>query len=921
MSLLFAGSLMLPVSSSAQITNTQVVDIKIGSSTGANTKFNTNALIYNFGITTSGGFDYLMTNMFFQLDRGVGVDSTNKDVFVQVFNGFGGTGSLILSNRINYTNVGTAFAQVNLLLGTNLIIGPGSYSVRLTSGSSGSGSDSYQFKLGQLVLTDTNGASLPVMQWVEDTDPNGTATTNLVTTNPILADFAISTNNVNFGNYRVGSTLSSNVVLTNNGFATTNNLTGSLQAAATSSNAATVSGVTTNAIAQGQTNSFNVGLATTNVGTNTGTVTLNYQSATNGTAISNRATWPTNIGSQTVAVSGVGYRLADDAVSTTNVNLGNFRIVDGAGTGSVTITNTAAADGFSESLEVTNAATSGAATVTNVPGGLIASGGTTNVTVGLGTANAGTNSGTVTLGFASDGAGTSGFAATNVGSQVVNVVGVGFRLADESVSTTNVNLGRFHIGASNITGSLGVTNTATADGFSEGLAVANNGTSGGATVGGIPGGLLAAGANTNLTVGLGSITTVGTNSGTITLGFQSSGIGTSGFAATNIGSQVINIIAQGYSGQAFWNVNGSGSWNDFDNWDVPGGTPGIDGVLLSTNDQATFGNAIGASRTVSLNGQNPVLTLLAFSNASSSYTIAQGSGGSITMGTESATQTIITNAAGTHSVGAAIALARATQVGVATNSKLSVSALNGTNNLNKSGAGTLSITGSGNLSGLTTVTGGTLNVNGSISDSAVTVSTGATLSGSGTVGEVSLANGATISPGNSPDTLNIVGDVNWFGGANYNWEILDASTNNAPGTTWDFISATGQLDLGLLSSTNKFNINLWTLSSASPDVSGLAANFNNTQSYRWTILTAAGGITGGFDTNKFNVNLAAINGTDGWANDLGGGNIFVDVQGNNLDLVFNPNVGPEPIPEPGTWAAAALLLGAAGYVRWRRRKL
>ena len=26
-----------------------------------------------------------------------------------------------------------------------------------------------------------------------------------------------------------------------------------------------------------------------------------------------------------------------------------------------------------------------------------------------------------------------------------------------------------------------------------------------------------------------------------------------------------------------------------------------------------------------------------------------------------------------------------------------------------------------------------------------------------------------------------------------------------------------------------------------------------------------------------------------------------------------------PVPEPGTWAAAALLLGAAGYVRRRKR--
>ncbi|MFM8458801.1 MAG: PEP-CTERM sorting domain-containing protein, partial [Chthoniobacterales bacterium] len=30
--------------------------------------------------------------------------------------------------------------------------------------------------------------------------------------------------------------------------------------------------------------------------------------------------------------------------------------------------------------------------------------------------------------------------------------------------------------------------------------------------------------------------------------------------------------------------------------------------------------------------------------------------------------------------------------------------------------------------------------------------------------------------------------------------------------------------------------------------------------------------------------------------------------------------GGQPVPEPGTWAAAALLAGAAGYVRWRRRK-
>jgi hypothetical protein len=798
---------------------------------------------------------------------------------------------------------------------SELALPPGAYSIRLSSSTSANAS--YLFRDGLLQLGGTGIVSQN--QWVQDSNTGGTASTNIAPqAGYVLADYQVSQTNVNFGNYRVGSTLSTNVALTNTAFATTNNVSESLVTSTTVTNQATVSGVTTNAVTRGSTTNFAVGLATGNAGTNNGTITLNYNSVTNGSA-SPRTGGATNVGSQTIAVTGVGYRLADEALSTTNVNLGNFRIVDGAGTGSVTITNTATADGFSESLEVSNAATAGSATVTNVPGGLIAAGGTTNVTVGLGTADAGTNSGTVTLDFASDGAGTSGFAATNVGSQVVNVVGVGFRLADESVSTTNVNLGRFHIGASNITGSLGVTNTATADGFSEGLAVANNGTSGGATVGGIPGGLLAAGAHTNLTVGLGSISAVGTTSGTVTLGFQSSGTGTSGLAATNIGSQVINIIAQGYSGQGVWSINNGGSWNNFDNWDEPGGTPGIDGVL-STNDTATFGNAISSARTVSLNGQAPVLTTMTFSNASASYTIAQGSGGSITMGTEQGAG-LITNAAGTHTVSAAVALARATTVGVAAGSELGLGAVNGSQSLTQTGAGTLSITGTGDLSGATTVTGGTLQVNGSIANSAVTVQSGGLLTGSGTVGTTTLLSGSTINPGNSPGTMTITGDEIWFGGANYNWEIFNAAGIKGTTDGWDWLNISGILDLSNLSTERKFNINMWSLASLDPDVSGDAINFNNTQNYRWTIATAAGGITN-FSASYFNLFVGPNNGTDGFSNDLGGGLFTLETQGNNLDIVFTSGSGPgpEPIPEPGTWVAAALLVSGAALLRWRQRR-
>jgi len=37
-------------------------------------------------------------------------------------------------------------------------------------------------------------------------------------------------------------------------------------------------------------------------------------------------------------------------------------------------------------------------------------------------------------------------------------------------------------------------------------------------------------------------------------------------------------------------------------------------------------------------------------------------------------------------------------------------------------------------------------------------------------------------------------------------------------------------------------------------------------------------------------------------------------------MTFNIGAVPSPVPEPGTWAAAALLAGTAGFMRWRRRK-
>lgn len=183
---------------------------------------------------------------------------------------------------------------------------------------------------------------------------------------------------------------------------------------------------------------------------------------------------------------------------------------------------------------------------------------------------------------------------------------------------------------------------------------------------------------------------------------------------------------------------------------------------------------------------------------------------------------------------------------------------------------------------------------------------------------VSILNGGTIAPGASPGTLTIDGDLAWQSGGNYNWELYNATGVAGATNSWDLLSVSGALDLTGLSVGNEFKINLWTLS-VLPQTNGSAINFTNTNSYTWRILTATGGISG-FSADKFIINTGATNGTGGFANALAAGWGFSLTQtGGDLNLVYAQQSGPEPVPEPGTWAAAALLVGGAAYVRWRRR--
>ena len=247
-------------------------------------------------------------------------------------------------------------------------------------------------------------------------------------------------------------------------------------------------------------------------------------------------------------------------------------------------------------------------------------------------------------------------------------------------------------------------------------------------------------------------------------------------------------------------------------------------------------------------------------------------------------------------------------------------AVTGTGGLTKAGTGTLTLAGNNTKSGDNTVSAGTLVVNGQLAGS-TTVEGGATLAGSGSVGATTIGNGATISPGNSPGTLSLTNGLTFSAGGDYNWQIYNATGTAGASNGWDLLAVSGGAWNISGLTTGSFDINLWSLSGISPDANGNAINFNNGSSYTWEILTYTS-LTGTFNTNLFNINVAANNGTTGFSNALGGGVFSLAVDGNSLNLLFTAGAGPgpSPVPEPGTWAAAALLAGAAGYVRWRRRK-
>jgi autotransporter-associated beta strand protein len=338
--------------------------------------------------------------------------------------------------------------------------------------------------------------------------------------------------------------------------------------------------------------------------------------------------------------------------------------------------------------------------------------------------------------------------------------------------------------------------------------------------------------------------------------FQLGGTGAGTFNVNNIGP------SQQYQGFSVFNKVDTSTWTltgtGAQNWNISGGTlvgdtNSLQGPALTNNAAlvfnqgftGTYAGSIGGSGAVTVQGGGTVIFTGANTYAGGTTingaTLQLGNGGTSgsIVGDVVNNGTFAINRSDTYTFGGVIS---------------------GTGSFAQIGSGTTVLTANNSYSGATTVAAGALIVNGSIASSSLTtVNSGAALFGTGTVGSTVINSGGFLVPGNSPGTMTVAGNLALQSGAFYVVQVnpTTASTTNVSG------SASLAGTVGAI----------------------FAPGTYLTRSY--TILTAAGGVTGTFDAGA----------TRGLPADF---QPSVSYTGNTVVLTLTAHLVPGPTPPTPT---------------------
>jgi hypothetical protein len=366
-----------------------------------------------------------------------------------------------------------------------------------------------------------------------------------------------------FGNFHVGDVVTP-VALTITNTAPAGAFSEDLRAEnITPSGAAQLTGPgAVNVLAGQGTTVVSASMSTVTAGAKTGALSMNlFSNATvNGVAIPGLSSL--SLGNANVNISGTVYRLAS-ALVPTPLNLGQFH-VGSVASGSLVVSNTGAADGFTEQLLAQATAFSGDVT-SNTGSASIAGGSNSGNALNalISTAASGAKAGIATINLTSL-AGGSGLSNTNLGSASVSVTASVYSLAQMVINNPTINFGIVHVGDSITPVGVSITNTATNNAFSEKL----NTAFGPATIGVVHNGgsinLLAPQANNNgnMTVAI-STATKGVINGTAPVNAVSDGTGVNSLGQTNLPSQNVNVLGQvnDYADPVISKLLGSGAFS------------------------------------------------------------------------------------------------------------------------------------------------------------------------------------------------------------------------------------------------------------------------------------------------------------------------------------------------------------------------